>query len=91
MNTRNIPRINYKILHETGKKVIGREKWGTKMANPLVVEEAKIMEDLEHSLSIYSLEQLDTIEEIKEGTEALNNRRKIFRHIHVELNTKYHD
>ena len=68
------------------------------MANSLVVEEAKIREDIEYSMMAYSLEELDTVEEIKEGIEALNNRSKRFTHMHVDLkteipdyNAKYHD
>ena len=68
------------------------------MTDAIVIEEAKIREDIEHNLKLYAVDDLETEEEIREGIELINNLGQSFRHVHVDLKTKipehkntYHD
>ena len=90
MNTRNLPRIDYKLYHETGKKVLKSDCESSEMATPEIVqkskiEESKIRADINHALIIYHLEDLNTEAEIIEGLEKVDDLSQKFRHSHVEL------
>ena len=54
--------------------------------NSVVIEECKIMEDINHSLSLYVLSELYSEEEIKEALADVLHLSQKFRHVHVELN-----
>ena len=90
MITRRIDRFDYKIFHETGEKVLlpGRENSNLKMAEKEAVESLKIEGDINHSLSIYVLEDLYTEDEVDEGIRVISSLCQEYRHIHVELRTK---
>ena len=53
--------------------------------NTVVIEECKIMEDINHSLSLYVLAELVTEEEVKEAYGELLRLSQNYRHVHVEL------
>ena len=92
MNTRKLTKLDYGILHESGKKVL---KFGVKMAtSDEIVTESKIREDIYHTLRIYVLAELTSENEILEGLEIINDLCQQFRHSHVELKkslTNYSD
>ena len=57
MYTRKNPRLDYKKFNEKGIKVYksiiaGGENTGIKMTDAIVIEEAKIREDIEHNLML---------------------------------------
>ena len=53
--------------------------------NNVVIEECKIMEDINHCLSLYVLKELHSEEEIKEALAEMLHLSQNFRHVHVEL------
>ena len=87
MNTRKKDRLDYKIFHETGRKVvILREKMSSesKMDNspapdPEVMSEMKIRGDIKHALEIYALEDLLSWDEIREGLGVISELAQQFR------------
>ena len=96
MNTRKKDRLDYKIFHETGRKVvILREKMSSesKMDNspapdPEVMSEMKIRGDIKHALEIYAIEDLLSWDEISEGLGVISELAQQFRHVHVDLRVK---
>ena len=80
MNTRNRPKLDYKIFHEAGKNVcIEGEEIKFEMATAEEIAELKIKEDIIHTLKIYALDEL------LEGVEYVNDLWTKFRHIHFDL------
>ena len=79
--------INYKVYHETGRKVL-KEKQKVVMstvAERAVISEKGCVEDIEDFLET---NQLDEIDEIEDLTEVINNISEIgkqYRHYHAEL------
>ena len=66
MSSRPKARFCYKTYHLKGEKVL--KEGGAEMdLNTVVIEECKIMEDINHSLSLYVLAELVTEEEVKEA------------------------
>ena len=51
----------------------------------LEIDELKFREDINHSLKMYVVEDLDTEEDVREGLNIINDLSKKFRHCHVEL------
>ena len=83
MNTRSKSRLDYKILHETGRKIVkegGKAEMGSKE-----IEELKILEDIEHTLKLYDLDQLDTVTEVTEGVDLVSKLSQNYRHLLVEI------
>ena len=87
MISRKKDRIDYKVYHETGKKVLVEGKGtGSKMSSAQIeIEELKIVEDISHNLALYKLEDLCTEEEIKEAVDVISELGQSYRHVHVEL------
>ena len=54
-------------------------------ASQVIHQELKIVEDIDHNLSVYNLSELLTEEEIKEAIEEISTLSKVYRHIHVDL------
>ena len=90
MNHRGIERLDYKILHETGRKVkCGGENSTQKMnIEREITEKIKIREDIKHSLNLYTLDDLITDEGISKGMKVMSELGKNFRHIDIELKNK---
>ena len=83
MFTRSKDRLDYKILHETGRKIVkegGEADMGSKE-----IEELKLREDIDHTLKLYDLDQLDTVNEVNEGVELVTQLSQNYRHLLVEI------
>ena len=91
MNTRAKDRIDYKVLHETGRKVllVGSGNLNNKMdPSQDVLDELKVTEDIKHTLDIYDLDDLMTEEEIREASGIVSDLCQKYRHVHVNLKYK---
>ena len=90
MFTRNKDRIDYKIFHETGRKVVisGGKISKNKMATDEKIVEMKIVADIKYTLGVYTLEDLISGDDIEEGLTVISGLGQQFRHIHVELKNK---
>ena len=53
MFTRSKDRLDYKILHETGRKIV--KKGGEADMGSKEIEELKILKDIDHTLKLYDL------------------------------------
>ena len=93
MNTRKKDRLDYKILQETGRKVVipRRENVVMKMVEQEVLEQLKIVEDVSHSLNVYALDELSTEDELSDALGIMSGLSQNYRHIHVELKSKLGD
>ena len=49
------------------------------------IEELKILEDIEHTLKLYDLDQLDTVTEVTEGVDLVSKLSQNYRHLLVEI------
>ena len=84
MQTRNVARLDYAELHKTGKRVY---KQDLIMDDPEVAE-LKCRGDIDHTLSMFKVDELGTEEDAKEGLEEMDRLSRQFRHIHVDLQNK---
>ena len=97
MITRVKNRLDYKILHRTGRKVVisGGRNLETSM-DVLEVNELKICGDVKHAFDTYVLDELLSEEEINESVWAMADLSQQFRHIELrskfgeEYEAKYH-
>ena len=83
MKVRSKDRLDYKILNETGREVLkegGKAEMGSKE-----IEELKILEDINHTLNLYDLNDLGTEDEVNEGVVLVSNLSKTYRHLLVEI------
>ena len=85
MTSRSKARICYRTYHSTGEKVFLPESGANMDLNNVVVEECKVMEDINHSLALYGLSELFSEEEVKEAYGELLQLSQKYRHVHVEL------
>ena len=85
MKLRSKDRFCYRTYHLTGEKVYLTESGANMDLNNVVLEECKIMEDINHSLSLYELSELYCDEEVKEAYDKLMQLSQKYRHVHVEL------
>jgi hypothetical protein len=90
MNTREKDRLDYLILHETGRKVLksGGKESKIKM-DTAEVNELKLCSDINHAFDIYVLDELLSEDEINESLRAIADLSQRFRHIHVDLRNKF--
>ena len=90
MNTREKERLDYLILHETGRKVLksGGKKLKIKM-DTAEVNELKLCGDINYAFNIYVLDELLSEDEINESLRAIADLSQRFRHIHVDLRNKF--
>ena len=101
MSSRDKPRLDYKILNETGRRVfksIDGDIVNKNMAEENldknkveILNELKICEDIRHSLDIYEINDLDTEDEINEGLVIISDLSQNYRHAHVVLKSKLDD
>ena len=86
-NRRNINRIDYKIFHETGQKII------ESMADfdREIMSEAKIATDINEFFIVFDLNDLSSDEEIYESLDSASQYSKLYRDIHTELKLKLKD
>ena len=82
MKVRSKDRLDYKILNETGRKVL-KEARGVEMGSKEI--ELKILEDINHTLNLYDLNEVRTENEINEGVAMVSELSKIYRHLLVEI------
>ena len=93
MITRNTPRIDYKVLHETGRRELKKMDAG-EFLDKVKIEELKIRADLDHLLEVHVLAELDDVDDISDAASEISDIGQRFRHIHVELSSllgKDHD
>ena len=91
MYTRVKDRLDYKVLHRTGRKVLKVVREipdNRKMDEDFKIEELKLEEDINHAFHIYTLGDLVTQSEIEEGIDIVSDLCQKFRHLHVEIKTK---
>ena len=90
MITRVKNRLDYEILHRTGRKVViaGGRNLETSM-DVLEVNELKICGDVKHAFDTYVLDELLSEDEINESVWAMADLSQQFRHIHIELRSKF--
>ena len=90
MNTREKERLDYLILHETGRKVLksGGKKLKIKM-DTAEVNELKLCGDINYAFNIYVLDELLSEDEINESLRAIADMSQRFRHIHVDLRNNW--
>ena len=98
MNTRSVPRLDYKILHESGPrygpKTLKMSTHGEIVESDvktLSVTELKICEDLRHIFRIYQVDELESDEELNEAFECISETSQKYRHVHVPLIGKNED
>ena len=72
--------IDYKILHNTGKRVIKLEVMST-VLDRVIVREASCVEDIEDFLESNVLNEIDDIDELQD----LISKLAEIRHVHAEL------
>ena len=92
--------IDYKVYHRTGKKELkprsksvdlsGIEMDQNQPREKMALDEKSVLElqvseDLTESFLIFSLDDLETKEELTEGMEQISELGKKFRYVHVEL------
>ena len=78
MNLRKTDRIDYKLFHETGLRVL-------KKMDDIRVKELKIREDVEYNLDVFNPSDLETVDEVDLALTNVSEVGKLFRHINVEL------
>ena len=86
MITRSKRRFEYKRYHKTGDKIDKVDVQPT-MAdmNKFKVEEEVIVEDINHTLSLYNLNDLGTESEVQEAVAIVSELSSKYRHLHVEM------
>ena len=91
MNTRNTVRLDYEKLHKYGLRVPKATGFASmednKALNELKIDEKKIRSDINHHLEIYTVDELDSVEEIEEAIGFISDDSQRFRYIHLELET----
>ena len=85
MQTRNVGRLDYAKLHNTGERVL-KEK--IIMEDPIMVEELKCRGDIDYTLLMYKIEELENEEDANDGLSEMDKLSRQFRHLHVELKKK---
>ena len=93
MITRKEDSFDYKVYHESGRKVLlgGKDIKSEMDSSQVVLEKLKIKENVSHSFSFYGLDGLFTEEEINEAIRIMSGVGQSIRHIHVELRTMLGD
>ena len=76
MNTRNTPRFDYSVLHETGEKVLldtesSTMDDGNTVLAKLKVEELKVQADINYQLEVNKLEDLKSVDEVVDALDRL--------------------
>ena len=89
MNTRKGDRIDYKIYHRTGRKVLMEGGQSKMDSSQIILRELKVVEDIDHNLSVYNLCELLFEDEIKEAIDEMSTLSKVYRHIHVDLKNHF--
>lgn len=86
MITRSKRRFEYKRYHTTGDNIDKVDVQFT-MAdmNKFKVEEEVIVEDINHTLSLYNLNDLGTESEVQEAVAIVSELSSKYRHLHVEM------
>ena len=85
MQTRDGGRLDYAELHKTGKRVFKEEPI---MDDKEKVEELKCRGDIDYTLMMYKIEDLDSEEDANSGILEMEKLSKQYRHIHVVLQNK---
>ena len=95
-----MPRLDYAVLNDTGERVLRSVQGRDQVRAEQILEtfgenspdmdekflyELKIKEDLENSLDLYALDDLDCEEDINEGVRIISELCKNLRHVHVDL------
>ena len=79
-------RLDYKIFDSTGEKVIKNiEQVEMEDLKKLKFEEQVIVEDINHTLSLYNLKDLGTESEVHEAVVMVSELSSKYRHLHVEI------
>ena len=86
MITRSKVRLDYKQLHTTGVRVPKIEiEAGMADLNKLKLDEEVIVEDIDHTLSLYALKDLTTESEVQEAVSMVSELSSKYRRLHVEI------
>ncbi len=56
-----------------------------------VAEELKLVQDINHALTVYKVDELDSEDELTEGLEQINDLSEKFRAVHVTLQVTFKD
>ena len=88
MSRRQKGRLDYKIFHQTGKKVFMGEEKVEMDQRQLFVEELKIADSLNFHLALHSVDDLVTEEECRGAVSTITDFYNEFRRIHVELKSE---
>ena len=90
MITRQTDRLNNKILHQTGRKVLIADNISklNMDSSSDVMNELKISSDISHAFEIYNLDGLETEREFNEGVGIISELSKKYRDIHVDLRVR---
>ena len=86
MITRSQVRLDYKQLHTTGVRVPKMEiEAGMADLNKLKLDEEVIVEDINHTLTLYALNDLTTESEVQEAVSMVSELSSKYRRLHVEM------
>ena len=84
MNTRGGNQLDYRILHETGKKVYKVQGRRLEMAEKIKVDELKVRGDIKYAVTMYDITAEITEDAVIEGKGVVKDLSQKFRHTHVE-------
>ena len=85
MSSRSRPRLDYLTFHREGRKVPKEGREGEMDLDKLVFEEKLVVEDINHTLDIYKLDDLLSESEVQEAVGIINDLSSRFRHVHVAI------
>ena len=85
MSSRSRPRLDYLTFHREGRKVPKEGREGEMDLDKLVFEEKLLVEDINHTLDIYKLDDLLSESEVQEAVGIINVLSSRFRHVHVAI------
>ena len=76
--------LDYRELHRTGQRVY-KPTSNPNLEMDSKIREKQIADDLNESFLLFSLDELESSEEIKEGLDSIGQTAKEYRHIHIVL------
>ena len=85
MTSRSKVRLDYLIYHREGRKVSKEGGEAEMDLDKIKFDEKLLVEDINHSLEVFKLAELNTEEEIREAVGIISDLSSKYRHLHVAL------
>ena len=80
----NIYSLDYDVLHRTGQRV-HKPRSNPNLEMDPRIREKQLADDLNESFLLFSLDELESPEEIREGLESIGQTGRDYRHVHILL------